>query len=87
MKSLPDSEPNQYLDFTNTDFDSDAAQSTIPFIDIQEVTSEPLVPLSGVGTYHKGRDLSGGFVALKIITYDFSPHIQLPDYNENFAEK
>ncbi|XP_063707840.1 uncharacterized protein LOC134836578 isoform X2 [Culicoides brevitarsis] len=83
MKSLPDSDPNQYFDFVNSDLDSDAAQSTVPFIDIQEVTSEPLVPLSGVGTYHKGRDLSGGFVALKIITYDFSPHIQLPDYAEN----
>uniref|UniRef100_A0A336KP84 CSON013308 protein n=1 Tax=Culicoides sonorensis TaxID=179676 RepID=A0A336KP84_CULSO len=87
MKSLPNSYPNQFIDFTNSDFDSDAAQSTVPFIDIQEVTSEPLVPLSGIGTYHKGRDLSGGFVALKIITYDFSPHIQLPDYNENYAEK
>lgn len=87
MKSLPTSKTNQYIDFVNSDIDADAAQSTVPFIDIQEVVSDPIVPLSGVGVFHKGRDLSGGFIALKTFTYDFSAHIQLPNYSENYAEK
>lgn len=82
MKSLPDSESNSYMDFTNSDLDSDAAQSTVPFFDTQAVTSDPVVPLAGAGIFHKGRDLSGGFVAVKMFTYDFSPHIQLPNYGD-----
>lgn len=34
---LVDSEHDQYLEFTHSDFDADAAQSTVPFIDIQAV--------------------------------------------------
>lgn len=58
--------------------DKDAAQSTVPFIDTQEVTSNPPVPLSGVGIYHKGRQGYGGFLAPKIMTYDFTPHVRVP---------
>lgn len=83
MKSLPDSESNTYIDFVNSDIDTDAAQSTVPFIDTQDVICEPKVPLSGVGLYHKGRDLSGGFVGLKVITYDFSPHIKTPELDNS----
>lgn len=80
-KSLPTSKHNQYIKFTYTDMDKDAAQTTVPFIDIQEVTSQPPVPLSGVGIYHKGRDGFGGFLAPKLITYDFTTHIQVPETN------
>lgn len=58
--------------------DKDAAQSTVPFIDIQEVISNPPVPLSGLGIYHKGQRGYGGFLAPKIMTYDFTPHIRVP---------
>lgn len=61
--------------------DKDAAQNTVPFIDIQDVVSNPPVPLSGVGLYHKGQDQYGGFLAPKVITYDFSPHIQSPSFD------
>ncbi|XP_054731039.1 uncharacterized protein LOC129239524 isoform X1 [Anastrepha obliqua] len=78
VKSIPDSRHNQYIDFVNTNMDKDAAQSTVPFIDTQEVVSNPPVPLSGLGIYHKGRQGYGGFLAPKIMTYDFTPHIRVP---------
>jgi len=67
---------NQYLNFAPSDRRKDAAQSTIPFIDIQPIIPNPPVPIAGAGIFHKGRKGSGGFVALKLITYDFAPHLQ-----------
>ncbi|KAM3962598.1 uncharacterized protein ACR2FA_003224 [Aphomia sociella] len=72
-----DSKHDQYMEFTHSDFDADAAQSTVPFIDIQPV--EPLkggALLSGAGVVHRGARGSGGFIALKLFTYDFSRHVQ-----------
>lgn len=77
-----DSEPNQYIEFTHTDLDRDAAQSTVPYIDCQEVTSFPPVALSGAGIYHKGTALSGGFLGLRLSTYDYGPHIQQPEISD-----
>nr|ARK19989.1 venom protein [Ampulex compressa] len=74
--SIPDSKMNQYLNFAPSDRETDAAQSTIPFLDIQPVEPKPPVPIAGAGVYHKGRAGSGGFVALKLITYNFAPHLQ-----------
>ncbi|XP_034671383.1 uncharacterized protein LOC117903453 isoform X1 [Drosophila subobscura] len=76
--SIPQSRHNQYIEFTNTGMDKDAAQSTVPFMDIQDVISNPPVPLSGIGIYYKGRNGYGGFLGPKIITYDFTPHVQVP---------
>ncbi|XP_043254591.1 uncharacterized protein LOC122398605 isoform X1 [Colletes gigas] len=75
--SLPDSGKNQYLNFAPSDRVYDAAQNTIPFLDIQPVVPNPPVPLAGAGIFHKGRIASGGFVALKLITYDFNSHLQV----------
>ncbi|CAK1579900.1 unnamed protein product [Parnassius mnemosyne] len=78
--SLPlpvDSKHDQYVEFTNTDFEADAAQSTVPFIDIQ-----PLQPMkgtalsSGAGLMHRGAPGSGGFIAVKLFTYDYSRHVK-----------
>ncbi|XP_073830142.1 uncharacterized protein isoform X1 [Musca autumnalis] len=77
-KSVPDSRHNQYIEFTASDVYKDASQSTVPFIDTQHVISLPPVPLAGVGIYHKGRPGYGGFIAPKLMTYDFTPHIQAP---------
>lgn len=57
--------------------EKDAAQTTVPFIDTQPVTSR--VPLSGIGIYHKGRAGFGGFLAPTVFTYDLTSHVQLPD--------
>jgi len=80
VPSIPYPSDNQYIEFTNTGFDQDAAQTTVPYIDIQEVVSEPMVPLSGIGVYYKSRDGYGGFLAPKIITYDFTPYVQVPTW-------
>lgn len=73
--SIPDSESDMYVEFTHTDMDRDAAQTTVPFLDAQPVESLLPVPLSGAGIFHKGRRNFGGFLAPKIITYDFSQHL------------
>ncbi|XP_041563006.1 uncharacterized protein LOC108139448 isoform X2 [Drosophila elegans] len=78
--SIPYPSDNHFIEFANTGFDQDAGQSTVPFIDIQDVISDPAVPLSGIGLYFKGRDGFGGFLAPKIITYDFTPYVQLPTW-------
>ncbi|XP_039313481.1 uncharacterized protein LOC105198718 isoform X2 [Solenopsis invicta] len=77
VPNVPDTGENQYLNFAPSDRRKDAAQSTIPFLDVQPVVPNPPVPLAGAGIYHKGRKGSGGFVALKVITYDFAPHLQV----------
>uniref|UniRef100_A0ABK9ND08 Uncharacterized protein n=1 Tax=Glossina morsitans morsitans TaxID=37546 RepID=A0ABK9ND08_GLOMM len=77
-KSIPDSRHNQYIEFGPSSMRKDAGQSTVPFIDIQDVISNPSVPLAGIGIYHKGRPGYGGFLAPKLLTYDFTPHIQPP---------
>lgn len=75
--SIPDSQPDMYMEFTNTDFEADAAQTTVPFIDIQYLAPDPPILLSGVGIFHKGQPNYGGFIALKVYTYDFS-HVIAP---------
>lgn len=77
LLALPDSKPFQYLNFAPSDQKTDVAQNTIPFIDIQPVESNPPVPIAGAGIFHKGRSGSGGFVAMRLITYDFSKHLQV----------
>ncbi|GBP12682.1 hypothetical protein EVAR_69759_1 [Eumeta japonica] len=44
-KSVPDSRHNQYLEFSASSFSKDASQSTVPFIDIQDVVSKPSVAI------------------------------------------
>lgn len=75
LQHVPDSDVNQYLNFAPSDRIKDAAQSTIPFLDVQPVEPNPHVPIAGAGIFHKGRAGSGGFLALKLITYNFAPHL------------
>ncbi|XP_060523218.1 uncharacterized protein LOC132700114 [Cylas formicarius] len=74
--SIPTSKSDQYVEFTHTDVDRDAAQTTVPFLDAQKVESLRPTPLAGAGIFHKGRPFSGGFVAPKIITYDVSKFLK-----------
>lgn len=75
--SAPNETPNAFIEFGPTDYWSDISQLTVPFIDTQRV--EPYLPvaLSGVGLYHKTANGSAGFIATKLIVYDFSPYIQV----------
>lgn len=70
-----DSQHDSFLKFTHSDIVTDAAQTTVPFLDIQPVTLDPPTLLGGAGLYHKGSDSSSGFVALKVFNYDISKHV------------
>jgi hypothetical protein len=56
-------------------------QTTIPFVDAQPVATTTGTWLSGVGTYHRGRVGSGGFVGIMVKTFDFSTHLLPADSN------
>lgn len=81
-KSVPTTQSNQYIEFGPTDIDADLAQTTVPYLDSQDVVSIPPVALAGVGLFHKGQTGFGGFVAPKLITYDFAAHIEIPESPE-----
>ncbi|KAH8252256.1 hypothetical protein KR038_000526, partial [Drosophila bunnanda] len=75
LPSLPLSKTNQFMEFTSSSQQKDAAQNTVPFMDVQEVVPQPPVPLVGLGIYHKGRPGYGGFFAPKVVTFDFSENL------------
>ncbi|XP_065161063.1 uncharacterized protein [Atheta coriaria] len=81
--SKPNHESNMYLEFTNTDFAADVAQTTIPFFDSQEVYSDIPVPLAGAGIYYKRIANYGGFVAPKIITFNYHGILEEAIYDLN----
>ncbi|CAG9562205.1 unnamed protein product [Danaus chrysippus] len=78
LSPLPvDSQHDQYIEFTHSDLDADAAQSTVPFIDIQPLEpSKGSALLSGAGIIHRGARGSGGFISTKLFTYDYSRHVK-----------
>ena len=75
-KSLPISTSNSFIKFTHSDLNKDAAQTTVPFLDAQDVVNNPPVPLEGVGIIVKGQDGYGGFITPKIKTFDYGPYVQ-----------
>lgn len=76
-KSIPNILKDRYITFGPTDKFKDLAQTTIPFIDSQLVESHNPIPLSGVGLYYKSFPGYGGFIGMKILNYNFGPHIGL----------
>lgn len=74
-KSIPYILKDHYVKFGPTDKFKDLAQTTIPFVDSQLVESHNPMPLSGVGLYYKTFPQFGGFIAPKILNYNFGPHI------------
>jgi len=66
---------DMYFNFDTTSATKDVGQTTVPFIDAQPVVMEPATWLSGAGLYHKGRIGFGGFVGIKVETYDYSRHM------------
>lgn len=77
-KSIPNILPTRFVRFGPTDKFKDLAQTTIPFIDSQLVESHNPMPLSGVGLYYKAFPGYGGFIAPKILNYNYGPHIVGP---------
>ena len=52
-------------------------QTTIPFIDVQNVSTKTGAWMSGAGLYHKGEIGYGGYIGIMLKTYDFSRHMVL----------
>ncbi|XP_014300308.2 uncharacterized protein LOC103575366 isoform X2 [Microplitis demolitor] len=62
------STPNRhYIKFHPSDWKYDFAQHIIPFLDLQDVVTEPPSPVSGAGIYYKSKKGYGGFIAPKIV--------------------
>lgn len=78
-KSIPFALPDRYIKFQPTDRYKDIAQTAVPFIDAQLVESHNPSLISGVGLYYKGRQGYGGFIAPKLLNYNFAPHIKEPN--------
>lgn len=78
-QSIPSILVDRFVRFGPSDKHKDVAQTTVPFIDSQLVESHKPGPLSGVGLHHKGYTGYGGFIAPKIMNYNFSPHIVEPN--------
>lgn len=76
VKSLPASTSNTFVKFTHSDINKDAAQTTVPFLDAQDVVNNPPVPLEGIGIFLKAQDGYGGFISPKIRTFDYGPYVQ-----------
>ncbi|XP_063904378.1 uncharacterized protein LOC135123543 isoform X2 [Zophobas morio] len=66
---------NKLVEFTNTGYEKDAGQTTVPFFDAQPLESAIPVPLVGVGVFHKGKSGFGGFITPRIFTYNFTKHL------------
>lgn len=62
---------NKYIVFRQSDIKKDLAQVTIPYIETVYLEASEPRPLSGAGIYYKGEVGYGGFVAIKLIAYDY----------------
>ncbi|XP_037294330.1 uncharacterized protein LOC115442913 isoform X3 [Manduca sexta] len=83
-----DSNHDQYVEFTHSDFDADAAQSTVPFIDVQPVLpSKGAALATGAGVIHRGAPSSGGFIALKLRSYNNARHVKAEPPPADFTEE
>ena len=83
LPALPDSAPDQYLEFQVSSLEKDVSQTTVPFIDGTAVVTQPPSWLTGVGIYHKGQPGYGGYVAFRIATLNVSQHLNVApsDFN------
>lgn len=74
--SVRSTKENAFIRFGPTHNRIDLGQRTVPFIDTQKVHPKVAVPLAGIGLYFKGLLNYGGFLAPKLVVYDFEPYIQ-----------
>lgn len=68
-KSQMFAENNEFVQFQPSDIEKDGAQTTVPYLDTSTV--QAYIPLSGIGLYYKSTPGSGGFIAPKLITFNF----------------
>lgn len=60
------------IEFNPTGWIRDMAQTTIPFFDSIELEPYEMVPLHGVGIIYKYQHGYGGYIAPKLLTYDYA---------------
>lgn len=60
------------VEFSPTGWVRDMAQTTVPFIDSIQLEPYENVPLHGVGIFYKAQNAHGGYIAPKLITYDYA---------------
>lgn len=69
---------NKNISFDISNLETDLGQNTIPFIDIQSVTTWTPSAMGGAGLIYKypgENSKNSGYIGLKLKTYDFVPHI------------
>ncbi|CAG7786085.1 unnamed protein product [Allacma fusca] len=79
--SIPDSVHDQFVNFGASSRSADVSQTTVPFIDTQEVRPNPPVWLKGVGVYHRGQPNYGGFIAPRVFTWSAADFIYTQSAN------
>lgn len=62
-------EDNKFIKFQPSDMDKDGAQTIVPYLDTSTISA--CVPLSGIGLMWKSTPGYGGFIAPKLIAFDF----------------
>lgn len=80
-KSMQISRPNTFIKFTHSSIWKDLAQTTVPFLDAQDVSTDHPTPLQGVGLYWKAQTGYGGFIAPKIMTLDLTNFVKSNQMN------
>lgn len=60
------------VDFNPTGWTRDMAQTTVPFIDSIQLEPYENVALHGIGIFYKAQIGHGGYIAPKLITYDYA---------------
>lgn len=86
VDSVIDIHKDSFLQFTYSDEDEDAAQSTVPRIDTQPVEPNPPAPLSGLGISHKGTKWTSGYLMPKLFTHNMVDYLELHDVDLNAAD-
>lgn len=67
------------MTFQPTDWIKDAAQTTVPYLDIQEVVTNPPSVLKGVGLQYRDAPGCGGYVGLELHSHDYTELIYHDD--------
>ncbi|XP_057333633.1 uncharacterized protein LOC130672880 [Microplitis mediator] len=60
-----------HIKFGGTSEKYDNIQHIVPFVDLQEIVTDPPEPINGIGWYYRGMPGYGGFLALKIFKNSF----------------
>ena len=82
LPSVPDSQPEQYIEFQASSLDKDVSQTTVPFLDAQPVSPTPSMWITGVGIYHKGQPGYGGYIGFRLATLNVTDYLLLPSKPE-----